>query len=253
MTRPVLTINVQGALDKFTALERQQEPFARARALTNTARWCQWRLTEEMRRCLDRPTPYTQSALYIVPAKKADGAAMQARVKVKDQASKGNPASAYLFAEVEGGNRRAKGFELQLQRVGVLPRGWYAVPGESAPLDAYGNLETATLLKILSQVQSNYARKEKQSLTARRNRNMMQQRYFAVSDVDSAQMGIKPGIWERMGGNRNSRIRPVLIFTPKQPRYSKRFRFYELAQEWARERFPIEFEAAMQYALATAK
>jgi hypothetical protein len=62
------------------------------------------------------------------------------------------------------------------------------------------------------------------------------------------------GVWQRaasaLAGTK--RIRPVAIFV-EAPVYKVRFKFYEVAERVAHERFPKELEVAFQQAFATAR
>ena len=46
-----------------------------------------------------------------------------------------------LQAEIFGGSRRPKRSEVALRRVGILPDGYFLVPGQACPLDQYGNVK----------------------------------------------------------------------------------------------------------------
>jgi hypothetical protein len=235
----------------FNVLRTDQVPFATALALTKTAQYVQGELTKAMDTVFDRPTPYTKNALYVKPARKDD---LVAIVKVKDESFKGNPAVRYLFPEITGGTRNLKGFEKLLQRAGVMPAGWYAIPTSAALLDSYGNVPAGTVTRILSQLQSarDSLTNESATLKAKRNRTKRNARYFAVNPA-TERGKLKPGIYERLGTAWGSGIRPIFLYTQKQPSYSARYDFYGMAQRLAVERYPMEAELAIQRAIATAR
>jgi len=245
----------------FDNLRKDQVPFATALALTKTAQYVQGELTKVMDTAFDRPTPYTKDALYVKPATKQVQVAI---VKVKDVTFKGNPAVRYLFTGITGGTRNLKGFEKLLQRAGVMPGGWYAVPTSAAPLDSYGNVPGSVIMKILSQLQAarDSLTNESAALKARRNRNRTTGRYFAV--MPNTERGkLKPGIYERLNfrasagkgavGTGSGSIRPIFIYSQKAPNYSARYDFYGMARRLAAERYPIEAESAIKRALETAR
>lgn len=246
-----VTADISKVQQYFEKLRTDQVPFATALALTRTAQYVQGQLVSAMDQAFDRPTPYTKNALYIQPATKTRPVAL---IKVKDEAFKGNPAVRFLFPEISGGARNLKGFEKLLQRSGVMPNGWFAVPTSAAQLDAYGNVPGSTLNRILSQLQSarDSLANENSALRTRRNRTKRAQRYFAV--MPGTERGkLKPGIYERLGTAFGSGIRPIFIYTQKTPNYQPRYDFYGLAQRWATERFPIEAQSAIERAIETAR
>lgn len=239
--------DIDRALAELDDYKQRQVPFATAVALTRTAKYAKGVLVTEMDKAFDRPTPYTRNALYVQPATKRD---LKAEVLFRSFAGKGNPATRFLTPEVYGGTRRPKAFENLLIRNGIMPAGWFAIPASGAQLDAYGNVPGSLITKMLSQLRASSDPTANESAEARRKRNRRQakQRYFAVG-VNSGDR-LKPGIYERLGIRQ---IRPVFIFTRKPPHYKKRYRFYEVGEDAARGRFPVEFDLSMRQAIATAK
>jgi hypothetical protein len=242
-----VTGDVKAITDHLSRMARDQIPFATAKALTMTAKAVQREIDAEIKRVFDRPTPYTQRATFVRTATKQR---LFAEVKLKDQAFKGNPAVRYLEAQVEGGRRKHKGFEKLLIRAGVMPAGWYAVPGKGAPLDAYGNISGGTITRILSQLKA--SRDPLANETARskgRNRRRVKARYFAVMPGRERTKHLKAGVYERVGRS----IKPVLIYVQRAPKYRRRLQFYRIADQVARMRFPIEFARAAREAISTAR
>jgi hypothetical protein len=252
----VIIVNVQadisGVLKKLEDLRQDQVPFATALALTRTAQFAQKALADEMNRVFDRPTPHTLNSTYVQPATKA---VPIANVKIKDAGAGSIGPVRWLLPEIQGGGRSPKGFELLLQRAGILPAGWWVIPAQGANLDAYGNVSGGTITKILAQLQAlrDELDNEKRDVRAKRDRTRKQGRYFAVIPNRPAYNRLKPGIYERMGTTKAARLLPIFTFTNKAPHYSVRYNFYSLGQDAARERFPIEFEAAIRVTAATAR
>jgi hypothetical protein len=252
----MLQFDVRGSIadieQHLTSLGREQVPFATVLALTRSAKFAQGELTREIGRVFDRPTRYTQSAVFVRPATKAR---MWAEVKIKDESVKGNPAVRYLIAQIRGGSRGLKGFEKLLQRNGVMPLGWYAVPTKYASLDANGNVPGGVIVKMLSQLQASRDSLTNENQKAKRKRNAKARagRYFVAMPSRQRTKHLEPGIYERLGTAFGSGVRPILLFVPKAPQYARRLRFFEIADETARMRFPIEFAIAMREALRTAR
>lgn len=228
--------NVSDALRDFKSW-RVNVPLATAKALTFTGQDVQAAEVKEMRRVLDRPTPFTLSSLYLKSATWAD---LTVRVFFKDLRWKAH----YLVPEVEGGDRPLKRFEKMLQSRGLLPVGMFAVPGERADLDAYGNMSRGQLIKILSALQAlpetGYLANRSAASAARRARSKKPKaliNYFVGRPKQSDPMGV----WERVG---KTGLRPILIFV-KAPRYKKRFDFYGVARNVSTREFPLHLDRAL--------
>lgn len=108
-------------LDKF---QKQQLPFATARALTAVARSAGHEVTRSLPTTLDRPTPFTRRAIGITPARKTN---LQSEVFIKDVQAQ------YLGLQEQGGPREPKGKAL------VLPVG--------VKLNQYGNIARRALAR----------------------------------------------------------------------------------------------------------
>lgn len=261
MTFKVTFTGLRERLQQLDRLEREQLPFAAALALTSTAQDVKAGLVEEMASVFDRPTRATLNSLFIQPATKAR---MEARVWIKDGLSqnsagnlvgtqgawgKGRAASDWLTPQVYGGGRNHKGTEKMLSRRGALAAGKYVMPGKGIKLDSHGNIPRGTLTKILSGAglftEEGYTANATRS--GRSSAKGNSKRYFLLRKGRQA-----IGIAERTGWGKGSRnkIKMVLAFTDA-PSYSKRFRFFEVAEAIAEDQLPIQFEKAMARALAT--
>ena len=90
----------------------------------------------------DRPTPYIQrSPRYL----KATPSKLVATVYIP----KGK-AESTLLAEVEGGGRQAKKFEILMRYMGILHGDMFVVPGKGAKLDQYGNISRDQMTEIFN-------------------------------------------------------------------------------------------------------
>lgn len=105
-------------------------------------------LQHEMADSLDRPTPFTLRSITTTQLATRDNPS--AVIDFKDVAGGARPAANYLRWQVQGGERRLKAFELALRSIGVLPGGYFAVPGRGAKYDAYGNVSRGQIVAILS-------------------------------------------------------------------------------------------------------
>lgn len=252
----MLNISVKADIKRleayFSAVQKNQLPFAVALALTKTAQHTQYKLRQEMKRVFDRPKPYTLNSTFVRPATKRS---LVAEVKIKDDPFPLPPVK-WIKNQVYGGDRRFKAFEKLMIEKGVMPPGTVSVPAKSARLDAYGNLSPGQLMRILSDLSAqrdplNNATREGKAKRARsrRKRNAV---YFSTYPVTPRVGHLKPGVYERVNLGFGSAIRPVMLFVGRAG-YAKRFRFYELGEQIARARFPWEFEQALRQAVKTAR
>ncbi len=246
---------------KMTDLEKNQMPFALAKALTKTAQDVKEAEIKQMKSSLDRPTPYTLNSLYIKPATKRDLSSM---VYFKDRSGvgKGNPAANFIQPQVEGGKRNLKRFESALRRIGVLPVGMYIAPGEACQLDAYGNIPGSFIVQILSYLRAfgeqgyraNITDKRKAALK-RGSKRKLGYEYFVSKGKGEwfgRQQHLPPGIYKRVDFAAGSAIKPIMMFV-KEPSYTKRFPFFETAQKVIDRNLKNNFNEAMAEVIRTAK
>ena len=214
-------------------------PYATSTALTRTAQIAAKKdLPDAMRAAFINPTPFTLNSLYVKPS---DTATLSARVMVKNTSSRGVVPEKFLFPEVAGGARNEKGFEKALRYAGWLKAGERAMPGDAAKLDAYGNVSGATIRSLLSMIMTAGAR----STTRGRDGKRLKKGRKLTNDIFIGEPigGNRPaGIWRREG----QRIRPLFIFTSKQPKYRQRLDFEGIAEQAARTHFQTEFNRAFE-------
>lgn len=233
-------VSVGADLDRFIehidAYGSTHVPFVTAYALTKTAGDLKRAAVDEMAKVFDRPTRWTLNSLYVKPATKND---LSARVHFKD--GSGVPAWKYLGPQVEGGPRAHKSHEQRLIRAGVMRSDEYAVPGRGAKLDGYGNLAGSQIELILSQVKAAelYAGYRANVTKRSQSRTMKRGRYFVLRpdwpvppEQSRAIRKVFPGVYWRAAGQQQ--IVPVLMFV-RAPVYRQRFRYYELAEQIARD------------------
>jgi hypothetical protein len=264
---------IEVRIDGVERLRRELAGFSERRlaaavatALTRTAAQARDDVQAGARAALDRPTPYTLRQLRYVPATAQRlvagvgwniAAVADARGVVtsyRELAPGETPASRYLPVHTTGGTRGPKRFERLLQRGGLLPPGWYAVPGQGVPLDAYGNVSAGLVRQVLSQLRieptqgatsalprlsaeqrrllSRGARgltaaetsARKDALAARARIVAAQRRaggqFFAIAPGTAS--ALPPGIYQRELMGRD--IRPIFVFVDAA-RYRARFDF----------------------------
>ena len=248
-------VELKEALKELRNLQANQIPFATAYALTQCAKKAQEDVETQIARVFDRPTPYTLKAVRTKPATKRN---LVAEVKLKDESYKGNPAVRWLIAQVRGGARNIKGFEKLMQRAGVMPNGWYAIPTKNAPLDRYGNVPGSMINRILSQTQSSrdvLARETARSRArnVRRAVRRREGRYFAATPNNPRTRHLTPGIWERVAFGFGDSIRPVFLFSSTPPTYTKRLPFEDIVQKAVARELRKQFARGFELAQSTAR
>lgn len=242
------TTNLPDVAARVAALGRQG-PFVLAVSMTRSIKDAQVAIRTEQQRAFDRPTTYALNGTFIKPATKSS---LEARVWVKDNvASKGTPADRFLSPEIFGGARGQKGAERLLQRSGLLPAGWFAVPGAAAQLDGFGNMKRSQLVQVLSQlkVQRGAGHESRASGSTRSKRTIARQgvTYF----VQLTKRGkLKPGVYMKRQFAHGSAIKPVLLFV-RAVAYRPRLKFFDVATTAVNTKFPRHFATEMAKAIAS--
>lgn len=216
---------------------------------------------DAMRRAFKNPTPYTLNAVRVEEAKEGGPLAAGVMVKGRPDADSGAiPQQSYLRAQINGGGRRFKRFEILLWRRGYLPRGRYAVPGKGARLDGYGNMSRGQIVELIAYFSAfpvakgeragGYRSNSTVKTRAKRaagNRNRAGFVYF-VQPVGAA--GLPPGIYRRQSvaarfvGAPDRRPLMVVAFVT-EPRYSRRLMFWGELQRVSNERLAANVDAGM--------
>ena len=257
---------VQAELKDFS--ERRLNAAA-ATALTRTAVQVREKVKTSMSTMLDKPTPYTMRQLKYVGAKATNLVAAVGFNVAAIQDARGNtlrytdlgagqtPAGKYLNPQIEGGPRRNKRFEIALRARGLLPAGWFAVPGERAKVDSYGNQSVGEIKQILSWFgAAEPYRGSTQNMTdatkAKRIKGTKKTagfRYF-VMPVGGKKAGPRqPGIYRKTSFALGTRLEAILIFV-KASNYNKRFDFNQIAQAEADSTLPTEMQRAVSESAA---
>lgn len=219
--------------------------FAQALALTATANQARNDLRVEMQRVFDRPTRYALNSMGVKSAdRKGD---LVAAVFLKEFAGKGVPATKYLWAQIHGGNRRAKRFEVSLEKAGLLPVGMRAVPGQGARIDAYGNMNRGQVVKILSALKATSDVTQHANPSRPSRRKLRNEKYF-VAGKSPKTKHLAPGIYLRT----QKVIKPVVLYVDRTS-YAPRFKFHDVAQASQRKHFMTELDRALAKVMGKAR
>lgn len=227
---------VEQARRSLDELGKRQLPIAIARTINDVAQDVQEAERREMERVFDRPTPMTLNSVKVWKANKTT---LTGRIFVRDEAPKGTPPSKYLRAQVEGGERRPKRFEMAARFSGHLSSDGFLVPSRATPLNQHGNVTGGRITQILDQIHANF-KDTSQHVKAGR-------RYFFGQPKGHPGLGI--GVWLRTKDG----LRPILLLKQGSPSYGKRFRFHEVGDRAVRQNLARRFQGRLAQAIATAR
>lgn len=265
----MLTVRIEGLDElkrKMSDMERKQLPFAAAKALTRCAQIAQANASMQIRQKLDRPTRYSMDMLFNKPATKTNLTAM---LYVKDglggsitQKTNGKSQADVLGHLFTGGKREWKRFEKLMHQAGIMPTNMSAIPGDAAPLDAYGNIPRAFIVQLLAYFKAFGEQGSLSNMTDRtRSRFEKKQgraiagagvQYFIVKNKRGAN-GLYPGIWKRVTMYGGSAVKPIIIFGKRRPEYARRFDLLAIMEDARDDNFAQEFNEAMAEAIRTAR
>lgn len=229
-----LNLDTSGFDEMLTSLEREVMPNAAVSALNRVAAVGRLQVQEEMDLKLDRVTPFAKRGVIFERASKDR---LSATVLISGRSwglKNATPPANFLTPQFFGGQRNLKSFERQFQSAGYLKAGEYAVPARETPLDQYGNVRVALIVRILADLRvtprtEGYNRKRSEAST-KRNKNYRFARFF-VADRNSH---LHPGIWQR--DPRDNSIKAVFLFVRMRP-YAKRIDFFGVVKGLAEKRF----------------
>lgn len=219
----MLTFDIRstGALVRagLSELQKKHLPKAQMEAAKRTGSYVHAALRSEMEEVFDRPTRWALGGLRW---RNPTASRPEFRVWLEEFGGKGIPAADFLAAEIEGGPRRHKRMEKALQARGLMPRGWFAVPGRQAPLDAHGNVPGPFIVRMLSDLQA-FGEQGYRANRRGARRGARKTNYFFVPRKGSH---LKPGIYWHLP---NRTVGCVFAFVSKAT-YPKRYDFYGVGQ-----------------------
>lgn len=242
--------DVEALHRQFADVKNSQMPFATMLAINRTLEDGRQEITQAIATSFDAPTSWALRGVRYWKAEK--NKPLTGRIFLDDFAGKGIPAYKFLSAEVYGGPRRYKRSEVMLRDRGLLPEGYYAVPGSAAPLDGNGNIPGNVMVQVLSVLQAFGEQGYKANLVKGGRADKRLQRAGLSYFVGRPGKGLPLGIWERKAFAHGSAVRPFMIFV-RAPAYSKRLHFYEIWENVGKQRFPYHMKEALQFALRTAR
>lgn len=246
-------MNVDEITKRVDDVQHKQIPFAMSQALNDTAFKVMEAERLEMRDVFDKPTPWLLRGLRVAKSTKHS---LVATVGFDRDGNKtGVTGDKVLRAEVLGGARRLKGFEVALRRKGYLEPGEFAVPGKAAGdlnmIDSYGNMKGSAIVQILSKLQAFMEIGHTANVAGKRQRAAGRSRVFWVGKPGR---NTPRGIWlidEKYGGGRG-RLRPIIVFV-NSTNYEAVFDFGYVASKTVEHEIGPAFQRRLANALRTAR
>lgn len=219
-----VTIEGLEGLGVLSGLSEQRMQAAVINAMHAIAYDVRDEVKREMQSAFDRPTPYVLNAIRV---RRFAVGRPYVEVGYKDDGRGGASVNNVLLPHVDGGARAVKRLEYSLRAYGFMPAGWYAVPGQGARIDGFGNMDRGQVVQILSQLRINLIDKLDREMprNARgqiKNQRKAGGRFFVIPPGQR----IAPGVYQREFMGRN--ITPVVMFV-RSIQYSRRFDFDGIA------------------------
>lgn len=185
----------------------KQIRYASAIALTKTLKLAQYAMQSDMSKVFDRPTEFTKRKGQYVQAAKPNNLTAFLGFQRRQ--------SSYLGKESEGGARKNTAYEKALQRAGLMPIGYVAVPARGAPVDAFGGVPKAFIMTMIRQlVASGHGgpsqRGKNRGVAGSMKKNGV---YFVVKPGNVAKLTY--GIWRRSANLEHRWADPVFLFVRK--------------------------------------
>ncbi len=251
-----IKVDITGLTELKAAMARApgQVNYALAQAMNKTMAQAKSDVQTNMTKVFDRPTPWVINSLRIKYASKTK---LSAELAFKDINSAVN-ARTMVAPHVDTGTRTHKAMEARLRGIGMLPTGWFVVPGAGATLDAYGNMSRGQISQLLNVLGAyteagyNKANDKTSKRLAKGNakKNQFGFVYFVQRVSDKGHL--LPGVYQRVKTGFGSSLKPILIFV-NGVSYKKRLDFYGIVQadidRDLNANFEVEFKKAIDSAL----
>jgi hypothetical protein len=149
--------------------------------------------------------------------------------------------------------RPGRRFERLLQQRRLMPPGWFAIPGNGARLDRFGNMRGSQIVEILSALQAfNLSGFSANRTTRSIKRNKRLRKYFAITGNNrrASNGGNLPmGIYEQ---KRDKSIVTVLRFRPTV-HYERRLHWFAIADEVMSKHKDADIRGGIRKALRQAR
>lgn len=253
--RSVITVTGLESLKKgLSDLQLDQYPFAMKNAINATSEKIKTAVVAQMDVDFDRPTPYTKNAMRVDYASKTN---LVGGVRFKDP-ERLSDSQHYLYPNVYGTKRGYKKFEAALYAKGLMPSGWYAVPGKDQPLDAFGNVSSGLMKELIAWFEANpsvagYQSNMTDATRAKRKKGTRKTFGYEFFILKKAKGRMLPGIYRRVFLGDAVKIYSVFIFVPaSHVWYTRLYKFHETGRAIFDQQFKPTFGTELQKAMETA-
>lgn len=247
--------------------QKEQVPYATSLAINACLKKSQQAVKSEMQRVFDRPTPYTLNSYVVMKGARknslfgiigfktqrifdASGQFTGSFTSFEEEVNNPRMASTYLRPQMQGGPRPAKGLENLLRARGLLSANEFLVPSRFQKLDQYGNVSRGTIAKIVANLQAARDIYSRTPSGGARGGKKKAEYFFTRAGVRGQRL---TAIWQSFGARGNHNAIPAFIVVSSSPKYKKRFDQMIVVQRIVQQNFALEFNNAMQIALATAR
>lgn len=172
-------------------------------------------------------SPYLKRSVWV---EQATPQKVVAKVGARDTGGKSDGPVNILRTQIQGGDRQLKASERRLRQAGILPNGYYLVPGQGAVLNGLGNIEGRFMSGLLSYLQAynqagselNTSAKKRAKWADKKGGKIRGFEYFVAYGKlrDNRGLQLAPGIYHRTGTH-GVNVTPILMFVRK-PHYQAR-------------------------------
>ena len=244
--------DLESVISQWSRVMSRQVPYAVMNALNNTAIAAKQEVERQLPSLIDRPTPTTIKGFWYTKAEKTN---LVAKVEFRPGGGRNSSPRDYLSPIVFSGDRKLKAFERSLQRTGLLPSEYSALPGSAAKIDAYGNMLRAQISEVISYFKANggstSSMTDKQRLTMQRINKRTARRGITYFVGRPGGGRLPMGIWEKKSIGMGTEIKPIIIFIRK-PTYRQQLEVPGIAKRVINERFSNELRITFAQAKRTA-
>ncbi len=219
--------------DEDFAIQRRINP-----VLTAMAWAVRKKLQEQMSASFDRPKAWTLRGLQVIPASTDNDNTAVLQIKTGNYG--GTPPINVLGHHFTGGKRPNSGLERALQKAGILPSGWYAVPTMFCPVDANGNVKPGHVNKIMSYLELHW-KSGYDANSTRQTKDKTRKKegggWFVVQHSGAGktqELGLKAGIYFRNYKTNHAipEFRFYRSLSPYQKRFDMQDTFDEIKGPW---------------------
>lgn len=181
-------------------------------------------------------SPYLKRSVWV---EQATPQKVVATVGARDTGGKSDGPEQILRTQIRGGDRVLKASERRLRAAGILPNGYFLVPGQGAVLNRLGNIEGRFMSGLLSYLQAynqagselNMSAKKRAKYADKKGGKIQGFEYFVAYGKlrDNRGLQLAPGIYHRTGTH-GVNVTPILMFV-KKPHYTARLPWHATAHQ----------------------